>query len=92
MKDINIQLLVEEIVDDLVENEKVLSIKDRITDIYSTVACHGSVRAGRRLNHEEMNSLLRKMESTPHSGQCNHRRPTYIELKLRDIEKLFGRK
>jgi len=92
LKDINIQLLVEEIVDDLVENEKVLSIKDRITDIYSTVACHGSVRAGRRLNHEEMNSLLRKMESTPHSGQCNHGRPTYIELKLKDIEKLFGRK
>jgi DNA mismatch repair protein MutL len=55
------------------------------------VACHGSVRTGRRMQADEMNSLLREMEATPHSGQCNHGRPTYVSLALADIEKLFGR-
>jgi DNA mismatch repair protein MutL len=69
-----------------------LSLKERLSDICGTMACHGSVRAGRRLTGEEMNALLREMEATPHSGQCNHGRPTYISLPLNDIERLFGRR
>jgi DNA mismatch repair protein MutL len=67
-------------------------LKDRLEAVCSTMACHGSVRAGRRLTAAEMNALLREMEATPHSGQCNHGRPTYVELKLADIERLFGRR
>ena len=69
-----------------------LSLKERMEDVCGTLACHGSVRAGRRLSVDEMNALLRQMEATPHSGQCNHGRPTYVELKLADIERLFGRR
>ena len=68
------------------------ALKERLADVCSTIACHGSIRAGRRLLPEEMNALLRQMEATPHSGQCNHGRPTYVELKLADIERLFGRR
>jgi DNA mismatch repair protein MutL len=67
-------------------------LAERLDHVLSTMACHGSVRAGRRLNPQEMNALLRDMEQTPFSGQCNHGRPTYIELKLADIEKLFSRR
>ena len=69
-----------------------LALKEKLEDIAGTLACHTSVRAGRRLNTEEMNALLRDMEATPNSGQCNHGRPTYVELKLADIERLFGRR
>ena len=68
------------------------SLKNKLSHICGTIACHSSVRSGRRLKIEEMNALLREMEATPHSGQCNHGRPTYVELKLSDIEKLFGRR
>ena len=84
--------LVRDIADDLAENGQALALKERLEEVCSTMACHGSVRAGRRLTAAEMNALLREMEVTPHSGQCNHGRPTYVELKLADIERLFGRR
>ena len=84
--------LVRDIADDLAENDQALALKERLAEVCSTMACHGSVRAGRRLTGPEMNALLRQMEATPHSGQCNHGRPTYVELKLADIERLFGRR
>ncbi len=84
--------LVRDIADDLAENGQALALAERLQGVCSTMACHGSVRAGRRLTAAEMNALLRQMEATPHSGQCNHGRPTYVELKLADIERLFGRR
>ena len=84
--------LVRDLADELAELGTGLALTDRLDEVTATMACHGSVRAGRRLNAREMNALLREMEVTPHSGQCNHGRPTYVELKLADIEKLFGRR
>ncbi|MEX2616937.1 MAG: DNA mismatch repair endonuclease MutL [Alphaproteobacteria bacterium] len=84
--------LVRDLADELSEFGDAFSLKERLEDVCGTMACHGSVRAGRRLNGDEMNALLREMEVTPHSGQCNHGRPTFVELKLADIERLFGRR
>ncbi|MGQ0741526.1 MAG: DNA mismatch repair endonuclease MutL [Alphaproteobacteria bacterium] len=84
--------LIRDLADELAESDAALSLKERLDHVCATIACHGSVRAGRRLNADEMNALLREMESTPHTGQCNHGRPTHVELKLADIEKLFGRR
>ncbi|MBA3810582.1 MAG: DNA mismatch repair protein MutL, partial [Caulobacteraceae bacterium] len=84
--------LIRDIADDLAENGAALALGERLAEVCSTLACHGSVRAGRRLTGPEMDALLRQMEATPHSGQCNHGRPTYVELKLADIERLFGRR
>ncbi len=88
----DMQGLVRDLADDLAEWDQALALKERLEAVCATLACHGSVRAGRRLSAEEMNALLREMEATPHSGQCNHGRPTYVELKLADIERLFGRR
>jgi DNA mismatch repair protein MutL len=90
--EVEVQGLIKDIADDLAENDAALALKERLGEVCGTLACRGSVRAGRRLNGMEMNALLRQMEATPHSGQCNHGRPTYVELKLSDIEKLFGRR
>ena len=90
--EMDVQGLLRDLADDLAEYDEALSLKERFEHVCGTMACHGSVRAGRRLTGEEMNALLRQMEATPHSGQCNHGRPTYVELKLADIERLFGRR
>jgi DNA mismatch repair protein MutL len=87
----NIAKLVKDLADDLAALDQTTSVEERVDHVLATMACHGSVRSGRRLKPEEMNALLREMEATPHSGQCNHGRPTWVELKLSDIERLFGR-
>lgn len=84
--------LIKDLADEIAEADTVNLLQERIDYIAATMACHGSVRSGRRLRVEEMNALLRQMEVTPGSGTCNHGRPTYIELKLPDIERLFGRR
>ena len=88
----NVKKLVIDLIEEVVETNDSKSVENEINKICSKMACHGSIRAGRDLQVDEMNDLLRKMESTPFSGQCNHGRPTYVELKIDDIEKLFGRK
>ena len=88
---VNAETLVRDILDELAEDGSSNIVQTKLDAILSRVACHGSVRTGRRMSGEEMNALLREMEATPHSGQCNHGRPTYIHLAMADIEKLFGR-
>ena len=85
------EALLRDLADDLAANGSSLLLGERIEHVLATMACHGSVRAGRPLSVAEMNALLREMESTPRSGQCNHGRPTWVKLSLTDVEKLFGR-
>ncbi len=84
--------LVRDIADELADMGATTGVTERLDALLSRMACHGSVRSGRRLSAAEMNALLREMEATPHSGQCNHGRPTWVSLSLKDIEKLFGRR
>jgi DNA mismatch repair protein MutL len=88
----NAAALLRDLAEHMAEWDEALPLERRLMHVAATMACHGSVRAGRILKPEEMNALLREMEATPNSGQCNHGRPTYVELKLADIEKLFGRR
>ena len=90
--EVNAKSIILDVLDELCDQNATQSVHDKVESILSRVACHGSIRSGRRMRGEEMNALLREMESTPHSGQCNHGRPTYVELKLSDIERLFGRR
>jgi DNA mismatch repair protein MutL len=90
--EVDVQGLLRDLAEHMAEWDDELPLERRLLHVSATMACHGSVRAGRRLKPEEMNALLREMETTPNSGQCNHGRPTYVELKLNDIERLFGRR
>lgn len=92
LQDRNYKSLVTDIADELSEFDHTTSLKEKIHEVCSTMACHGSIRAGKSLSLPEMNALLRQMETTPHAGQCNHGRPTYVELTLGEVEKLFGRR
>ncbi|KAB2834171.1 MAG: DNA mismatch repair protein MutL, partial [Caedimonadaceae bacterium] len=89
---INIKEFIYDILDELDTHGEIISLKERLERLLATLACHGSIRAGKKLSLPEMDALLRQMESTPHSGQCNHGRPTYLELSKADIEKLFERR
>ena len=89
--EVNAKAMLMDILDELADLGDSQAVQAKIEAILSRVACHGSIRSGRRMRAEEMNALLREMEATPHSGQCNHGRPTYVELRLTDIERLFGR-
>jgi DNA mismatch repair protein MutL len=88
----DVKALLRDLADEIAEHDDARGLIDRLEEICATLACHGSVRAGRALNVDEMNALLRQMEQTPNSGQCNHGRPTYVELKKTDLEKLFDRR
>ncbi|MEO3386241.1 DNA mismatch repair endonuclease MutL [Mesorhizobium sp. CAU 1741] len=90
--EVDVQTLIRDLADEIADTDTVDTLKERLDAIAATMACHGSVRSGRRLRPEEMNALLRQMEATPGSGTCNHGRPTYVELSLSDIERLFGRR
>ncbi|WP_295046879.1 DNA mismatch repair endonuclease MutL [uncultured Paracoccus sp.] len=89
---LNVAALIRDILDDLADQGSSDRLRGRIDAVLSSMACHGSVRSGRRMSADEMNALLREMERTPRSGQCNHGRPTWVKLRLSDIERLFGRK
>ena len=91
LKDADPQALLRDLADDLAQHGEGLLLGEKIEHVLATMACHGSVRAGRALSVSEMNALLREMERTPRSGQCNHGRPTWIKLSMTDVEKLFGR-
>ena len=88
----DIAALVRDLADQLAELDDAPALRDRLDEVCASMACHGSVRAGRALSPEEMNALLRQMEAMPHSGQCSHGRPTWIELRKADIERLFERR
>ena len=90
--EIDAAAMLRDLAEHMAEWDEALPLERRLMHVAATMACYGSVRAGRRLKPEEMNALLREMEATPNSGQCNHGRPTYVELKLTDIERLFGRR
>ena len=90
--EMDFQGLVRTLAEELEELGDALALRERLEQVCGTMACHGSIRAGRQMRLAEMNALLREMEATPLSGQCNHGRPTYVELKLGDIERLFGRR
>jgi DNA mismatch repair protein MutL len=90
--EVDVRGLVCDLAEHMAEWDDSLPLERRLLHVSATMACHGSVRAGRRLKPDEMNALLREMEAVPNSGQCNHGRPTYVELKLTDIERLFGRR
>ena len=89
--EINAEALLRDVLDELDDLGDSQTLQSRVEAVLSRVACHGSIRSGRQMRADEMNALLREMEATPMSGQCNHGRPTYVELKLSDIERLFGR-
>ena len=89
--EVDANALLKDIADEIADTGTTQTVTDRIEAILSRMACHGSIRSGRRMTAPEMNALLREMEATPHSGQCNHGRPTYVSLQLSDIERLFGR-
>jgi DNA mismatch repair protein MutL len=89
---IDVQKIINDIADEIDDQDSSILLEEKLNAVLSTMACHGSVRSGRRLNVEEMNALLRQMEETENSGHCNHGRPTYISLSLKDIEKLFHRR
>lgn len=92
LRNSDIRSLILDLLDEIREIDESTNLKSRLEEVCSAMACHGSIRAGRKLSLEEMNALLRQMEATPYSGQCNHGRPTYVELKKNDIERLFGRR
>ena len=92
MGEVNVKSLIDDILKELGSFETIYELDKKIDQVLSRISCHGSIRSGRVLNADEMNNLLREMEETPASAQCNHGRPTFIELKLLDIEKLFGRR